>query len=98
MPSYTDEEKIEIGKKYVMPKMLAQSGLTTSQLSIDDAVWPRLVRPLGFEPGIRSLERLIESLVRKVTLQIVSGTATTVVINEANMNSFVDVTMSSMTG
>lgn len=96
MPSYTDQEKIMVGKNYLLPKLLAQSGLAANQLSINDAAWAKLVRPLGFEPGIRSLERLIETLVRKVTLQIVSGQQATVAITEANMTQFVDMTLASL--
>lgn len=95
MPSYTDEEKIMIGKKFVLPKKLVLAGLDSSQLQIGEDVWPKLVRPLGFEPGIRSLERLIESITRKVALQIVSGNLQTVSLHEGNMFEYVDMTLAS---
>lgn len=95
MPSYTDDEKIMIGKKFVLPKQLSLAGLDMSQLQIGDDVWPKLVRPLGFEPGIRSLERLIESITRKVALQIVSGNLQVVSLNEGNMFQYVDMTLAS---
>ena len=66
MPSYTDEEKITIAKNYMFPKVLAESGMTTSDIVIDDNVWAEIVRPLGYDSGIRSLERIIQGLVRKV--------------------------------
>lgn len=89
MPSYSDEEKIAIGKKYILPKHLQDCGLTADNIKIDDVVWPKLVRPLGFEPGIRSLERVIEEVVRKITLRIVSGQEANVVINDNNLKEFV---------
>ena len=88
MPSYTDEEKIQIGKQYVLPRYIHDAGLTPQQLQVDDAIWSKLVRPLGFEPGIRSLERMIDAMVRKVAYKIVSGQGTAFVINDANMREF----------
>jgi len=92
MPSYTDEEKIEIGKRFVLPRLLHGLGLAPGTLVIDDAVWTKLVRPLGFEPGIRSLERLIEEIVRKAAFKMVSGGAAQYVINESNIKEFIDQT------
>lgn len=88
MPSYTDEEKMYIGKVYVLPKYIKEAGLTPQQLQVDDTLWPKLVRPLGFEPGIRSLERMIDAMVRKVAYKIVSGQGQAFVINDANMREF----------
>ncbi|NTU46828.1 AAA family ATPase [Candidatus Roizmanbacteria bacterium] len=89
MPSYTDEEKIHIGKNYILPKYLKEVGLTPDMVRIEDSVWVILIRALGFEPGIRSLERLIETLVRKIAFKIVSGQGTQFAINETNMREYV---------
>ena len=88
MPSYTDEEKTQIGKNYVLPKYLANYGLTTENIKIDDAVWTKLVRPLGYEPGIRSLERELENMIRKIAYLIVSGQGTSFNINENNFKEY----------
>lgn len=88
MPSYTDEEKINIAKNYVLPRFLRDSGLSTDNLKIDDAVWLKLTRPLGFDAGIRSLERTIEGVVRKVAYKIVKGEGSNFVVNEANVKEF----------
>ncbi len=88
MPSYTDEEKTEIGKNYIFPKYLKLTGVEPTQLTIDEALWPELVRPLGFEPGIRSLERLIETIVRKTAYKLVSGQGNNFFINENNIKEF----------
>ena len=88
MPSYNDAEKIEIGKRFVLPKFLKETGLSANQITIDDAMWEKLVRPLGFEPGIRSLEREIEMIVRKAAFQIVSGKGTNFTITEGNYREF----------
>lgn len=88
MPSYTDEEKINIAKNYVLPRFLRDSGLTAENLKIDDAVWLKLTRPLGFDAGIRSLERTIEGVVRRVAYKIVKGEGNNFVVNEANVKEF----------
>ncbi len=90
MPSYTDEEKITIARKYVMPALLRESGLTDENLQIDDAIWSKIARPLGYDAGIRSLERTINTLCRKVARMIVEGTATKVVVNEDNIKQFIE--------
>lgn len=90
MPSYTDEEKITIGRDYVLPELLRESGLTSDNLKIAEDVWPRLVRPLGYDSGIRSLERNINSLCRKVARLIVEGSEKTFEITNDNIKNFVD--------
>ncbi len=88
MPSYTDDEKIHIAKNYVLPKYLKNVGLTEENIKIDDNLWPKITRPLGFDAGIRTLERTIEGIVRKVALKIVSGQGTNFYINENNIKEY----------
>lgn len=66
MPSYTDQEKITIAKDYMFPKILKQSGMTNEEIVIDGNLWGEIIRPLGYDSGIRSLEQTIEGLVRKI--------------------------------
>jgi len=75
MPSYTDEEKITIAKDYVLPRTLKESGLSKDNLTIDDNVWPKIVRPLGFDAGIRTLERTIKGVCHKLARSVVEGKA-----------------------
>jgi len=88
MPSYTDNEKIQIGKTYVFPKILKEAGLADRQLIITDPVWPNLVRPLGFDAGIRSLERTLNGVCRKVARLIVEGKTQSVTITPENVKEF----------
>ncbi|HUD44228.1 MAG TPA: AAA family ATPase [Patescibacteria group bacterium] len=88
MPSYTDEEKIVIAKSYLFPKIRAQAGLQENQISIDDTIWSAVIRPLGFDSGIRSLERTIDNMCRKVARQIVEGKAQAVRITGENIKQF----------
>jgi ATP-dependent Lon protease len=91
MPSYSDEEKTTIAKRYVLPELMRESGLTPENLTIDDAIWPKLVRPLGYDAGIRSLERTMNSLCRKVARLIVEGKGTSYHITADNIKEFVQI-------
>ena len=88
MPSYTDEEKTVIAQRYLFPGILKQTGLTETQLIIDENVWPTIIRPLGFDSGIRSLERAIEGVCRKAARMIVEGKAQIINVNSANIKEF----------
>jgi ATP-dependent Lon protease len=88
MPSYSDDEKITIGRAYVFPNILKESGLNNSQLVIDDNVWPLIVRPLGFDSGIRTLERNINGICRKVARSIVEGNLQSVHITSSNLKQY----------
>lgn len=89
MPSYSDEEKKVIGRDYIFPRQLKECGLTSEQLKIDPMIWGSLVRPTGFDAGIRTLERTLNSLCRKTARMIVEGKAQSVTVNAANMKQFV---------
>lgn len=91
MPSYTDEEKTTIAKKYILPQLMKESGLTEQNLSIDDAIWSKLVRPLGYDAGIRSLERTMNSLCRKVARLIVEGKGNSFRITPDNIKEFIQI-------
>ncbi len=73
MPSYTDEEKMMIGKNYLLPKAQTDAGIDPGQIVIDDNVWPQILRPLGYDGGIRSLARTLEGLSRKIAREIIEG-------------------------
>jgi ATP-dependent Lon protease len=88
MPSYNDEEKIVIGRDFVLPKTMKMTGLLPEQLTIDPGVWEPVVRPLGYDPGIRGLDRLITGICRKAATVIISGQASTVKVTPENIKQF----------
>jgi ATP-dependent Lon protease len=88
MPSYSDEEKIAIGRDYILPKALKESGITSEELQISPDIWLQIVRPLGFDAGVRTLKRNIEGMCRKVALQIMSGQVQSVNLNESNIKKY----------
>jgi ATP-dependent Lon protease len=88
MPSYTDEEKITIGKQYVLPQMMEESGLPPGTVTINEDVWPRIVRPLGYDAGMRTLERTINGICRKVSKMIIEGKGRQFHVTSENMKDF----------
>jgi ATP-dependent Lon protease len=88
MPSYSDQEKIAIGKKYMFPKILKEAGIESDKLVIDEEVWPLVVRPLGFDAGIRTLERTVEGIARKAAHLMVKGEGESFRITAENVKEF----------
>lgn len=88
MPSYTDEEKIHISREYLLPKALKEAGLLPSQLIIDESVWPVVARPLGYDAGIRTLQRTLAALTRRVAREIVEGKTATVKVDINNYKQY----------
>jgi len=88
MPSYTDQEKIIIGKDYLLPKALEIAGLDKHVITIDDGLWPNIVRPLGYDAGIRTLNRNIEGVVRKTAKMIVEKKIQTIHLTKDNIKDY----------
>lgn len=88
MPTYSDDEKIIIARDFILPKLMTTSGLPAQSINIDDAVWHSIARLSGFDPGIRSVQRKVESMVRRVALKTVSGQGQQFIINEGNMREY----------
>ncbi len=88
MPSYTDEEKMVIARDYLLPRVRASTGLLEDQLQFSPDIWPYILRPLGFDSGIRSLQRMIENMARAAALEIVQGQAKSVTITPENFNQY----------
>jgi ATP-dependent Lon protease len=88
MPSYTDEEKIAIARTYLLPKALKETALPEHVLRIDEALWPQIVRPLGYDSGIRTLQRTIQGIVRKTAKQFVQKEINTVFLDSNNIKAY----------
>lgn len=93
MPSYTDDEKIVIGKTFVLPQVMRESGLTANDFAIADEVWPEaIVRPLGYDPGIRGLQRVLQGIVRKTVYFMMIGKipqGQKFVVDSSNIKNFI---------
>jgi ATP-dependent Lon protease len=73
LSGYTDEEKVQIAQKYLVPKQVTAHGLTPEELTITDDALRRIVRDYTREAGVRNLERQIASIARKVARDVVEG-------------------------
>jgi len=73
LPGYTEEEKLEIAKRYLVKRQLASNGLKLDQMQIGDAVLAAIIRDYTREAGVRNLEREIGSVLRHVAVRIAEG-------------------------
>ncbi|MFL5646531.1 MAG: endopeptidase La, partial [Chloroflexota bacterium] len=73
LPGYTEQEKIEIGKRFLIPKQMHNHGLTAKNIEISDEAMTELVRSYTHEAGVRNLEREIANVMRKVARQVAEG-------------------------
>jgi ATP-dependent Lon protease len=83
IPGYTEDEKVSIASRYLIPKQLTLNGLTPSELTIDESAMRDLIRYYTREAGVRNLEREIAKICRKVVKEhllekVAKGTAKTV--------------------
>jgi ATP-dependent Lon protease len=73
LPGYTETEKIEIGKRFLIPKQMKNHGLTAKTIAITDEAMVELVRSYTHEAGVRNLEREIANVMRKVARAVAEG-------------------------
>ena len=78
---YTEEEKLEIARKHLIPNALKKHGLDTKEWSVDDEGLLMLIRRYTREAGVRNLEREISNLIRKAVKEILITKAKQVVVN-----------------
>ncbi|WP_297493145.1 endopeptidase La [Acidocella sp.] len=88
IPGYTEDEKVEIAKRHLVPKQEEAHGLKANEWSVSDDVLHELVRTYTREAGVRSLEREIATLARKAVKEIVTSKAKKVVITKKNLEKF----------
>ena len=91
LPGYIENEKIEIAKKYLIPKNLTNHGLKKSEWKITDTAIKDLIQYYTREAGVRNLEREITNLIRKVIRKIISSKTTTITISPKNIENFAGV-------
>lgn len=92
LSSYTEEEKLNIAKKYLLPKQITANGLRDDQISFSSQALLFVIRRYTKEAGVRNLEREIGTLVRKSARAILEskGKKTKIVLNEALIEKFLE--------
>lgn len=88
LSGYTEEQKMHIARKYLLPKQLEANGLKQDELSVDDDTLRRIARDYTREAGVRTLEREIGSLCRKVAKQIAEGTVSPIHISADQISEY----------
>ncbi len=88
---YTEDEKVEIALKHLIPASLVKHGLSPSEWSIDNAALLTLVRRYTREAGVRNLEREISNLCRKAVKDILIKKVASIAVTEANLSDFLGV-------
>ncbi|MGH8696220.1 MAG: endopeptidase La, partial [Burkholderiales bacterium] len=73
LPGYTEEEKLEIAKRYLVKRQLEANGLKADQVQIGDAVLAAIIRDYTREAGVRNLEREIGAVLRHAAVRIAEG-------------------------
>ena len=76
LPGYTEEEKVHIARKFLIPKQMQEHGLKASRIEFEDEALRHLIRDYTFEAGVRNLEREIASVMRKVARKVAEGRRT----------------------
>lgn len=90
LSSYTEIEKLEIGKRYLFPRQREKNGLLAKNINLGAGVIEKIIAEYTREAGVRELERVLGSLCRKVARRIVEGEVKTVRVTKNNLETFLD--------
>ncbi|HEY7270457.1 MAG TPA: endopeptidase La [Dehalococcoidia bacterium] len=88
LSGYTDQEKVAIARSYLVPKQLQAHGLTTAELTIEDAALLAIARGYTREAGVRNLDREVASACRKVAREIAEGRTEPVVVTAERVEQY----------
>jgi len=92
LPGYTEDEKLQIAKHFLLPKQLKIHGLKENNLNISDKAFMRLIRGYTREAGVRNIEREITSICRKVVKKVVSkGKSHAEKVNTKNIEKYLGI-------
>ncbi|ANE44301.1 endopeptidase La [Deinococcus puniceus] len=86
--SYIEQEKLEIAKRYLMPRQLTQNGLKPNQISFTDAALEKLISHYTREAGVRNLEREIGTVARKVARRIATAEVKRVKVTDKELDRY----------
>ena len=88
IPSYTDEEKVQIAQRHLLPKERQAHGLTASSLRVDESAIRVAIALYTRESGVRSLERQLGKICRKAAMQLATSDVKRVTVTEKNIKDF----------
>ena len=91
LEGYTEDEKVEIAKRHLVPKQLEAHGLREGELSLTEVGLRAMIRHYTREAGVRTLEREVAKLARKALRNILEGKAETIEVTEENLPDYLGV-------
>ena len=90
LSSYTDEEKVQIARCHLLPKLLVEHGLKKSALRMDDGVLRAVIRDYTRESGVRKLERRLAAICRKADMRLLAGDVKRITVTEKDLPKLLD--------
>jgi ATP-dependent Lon protease len=91
IPGYTEDEKINIADKFLLPKQIKNNGIKDGELNLIDGTIKEIIRNYTRESGVRNLEREISKITRKVVKKVVNEEEKSVEVNDKNISNFLGV-------
>jgi len=91
IPGYTEDEKINIANKFLLPKALKENGVKEGEMDLQEGTFKEIIRNYTRESGVRNLEREISKITRKVVKKVVNSEETKVNVEPKNINDFLGV-------
>ena len=91
IPGYTEDEKINIANKYLLPKQIKENGVKEGELDLKDGTIREIIRSYTRESGVRNLEREISKVTRKVVKKVVNKEEEKVLIDAKNINNYLGI-------
>ena len=90
LSSYTDEEKVQIAKRHLLPKQMAEHGIKKGTLRISDDVLRAVIRDYTRESGVRLLERRLAAICRKADMRLLAGDVKRISVTEKDLPKLLD--------
>ena len=91
IPGYTEDEKVNIANKFLLPKALKENGVKDGEMDLKDGTFKEIIRNYTREAGVRNLEREISKITRKVVKKVVSSEELKVKVEPNNINDFLGI-------
>ena len=91
LPGYTEDEKINIADKFLLPKQLKDNGVKKGELNLSEGTVKEIIRSYTKESGVRNLEREISKIARKTVKKVISEEEIKVNVNTNNLSNFLGV-------
>ena len=91
LPGYTEDEKVQIADRYLLPKAIKDNGLKPAEINVDDSVIREIVQRYTREAGVRNLAREISKICRKVVKSLIGSKAKSVSLSAADLEEYLGV-------